>query len=257
MNYDTFQTLWEDADCLYCKFYFKIQLDCHYFVRKFIVDVFIACFPGIWIRTVLAFPSHAAFQYAPLMQIRSVAAKWDAVSSFAQIRRLTVFVYDRNLRIFSLVCLKPSQYGIDHVKIPRMVLRNWNLPRWTAAMWWWNGSNSVCSSFNVASASVGNKQGSNEVTSLFEWFRSQIHERDTNFNGNSEPGVPAVIRSEPLLMLRRKAQVIFLALVTCSRNSFPSSPTTSLESMAIYVSTVWGEIYCWCLRYTFCYFLNF
>lgn len=105
MNYDTFQTLWEDADCLYCKFYFKIQLDCHYFVRKFIVDVFIACFPGIWIRTVFAFPSHAAFQYAPLMQIRSVAAKWDAVSSFAQIRRLTVFVYDRNLRIFSLVCL--------------------------------------------------------------------------------------------------------------------------------------------------------
>ena len=47
--------------------------------------------------------------------------------------------------------------------------------------------------------------------------------------GNSERGFPAVIISEPLLMLRMEAQIISSDLVTSSS----SSPRTSLESMAM------------------------
>ena len=49
--------------------------------------------------------------------------------------------------------------------------------------------------------------------------------------GDGERGFPAVIISEPLLMLRMEAQIISSDLVTSSSSS--SSPRTSLESMAM------------------------
>ena len=59
-----------------------------------------------------------------------------------------------------------------------------------------------------------------------------MHERDTNFIGNSERRFPAVIGSDSLLMLRMEAQVTLLDLVN-SFNSVSSSQRTSSESMAM------------------------
>ena len=78
--------------------------------------------------------------------------------------------------IDALVSLRPSQ-GLccicsqqKFVKFPlqlwryRCVTETW-LP-WAAAMWSSNGANNVCSSFNFASASLWDKQGSKEENKI-------------------------------------------------------------------------------------------
>ena len=58
------------------------------------VYVIVDCFTGIW--TVFGFPTHDAFQLTPLMQTRWREREIE-FSLFVQIRRFTVFVYNRNL----------------------------------------------------------------------------------------------------------------------------------------------------------------
>ena len=118
-----------DANILYCKYYFTlsffflgdlVQLNYHYFGRKFMVYVFIGCFFGIW--AAFAFSSQTAFQHVPLLQLR-----WHPreihFALLARIRPFNVFVYNKSCEN-SLVCLQPSQHGIDSLnyKFPRKVL---------------------------------------------------------------------------------------------------------------------------------------
>ena len=92
-----------ETDHLHCKYYFTlsflflgdlIQFNLHHFVRKLVVYVVISCFIRVW--TVFPFSFQDAFQYVPLMQI-----KWRQnemhFPRFAQIKRLTVFVYNKDL----------------------------------------------------------------------------------------------------------------------------------------------------------------
>ena len=87
--------------------------------------------------------------------------------------------------------------------------------RWTAAIWWSNGSYSVFLSLNFASASLAHNRGQTKRMRPLEWFGSQLHERDTNFIGESERGFHSVIISGPLLMLRMGAQFFFSLLNFC------------------------------------------
>ena len=72
-----------------------------------------------------AVPSHAAFHYAPLMQIR-----WRQSEIPSRFHSLPLRKVAALLCLFTTetcekypVCLKPSQYGIDLVKLPLRVLR--------------------------------------------------------------------------------------------------------------------------------------
>ena len=113
----------------------------------------------------------------------------------------------------------------------RCVTETW-LP-WTAAMWWSNGANDVCSSFNFASTSLWVEQGQRKQIRLLHWLGSQLFDRDTNFTGNGRRRFPAVISAQIDLT---EDQIILLDLVTPSTNSDLSSPRTwwILEAMTIW-----------------------
>jgi len=84
------------------------------------IYVIIDCFTGIWTR--FAFPFHAAFHYPRLMQIRWRQSEIP-FSPFTQSRLFTVFFFTTEACEIYPVCLKPSQYGIDLIKMPLRVLR--------------------------------------------------------------------------------------------------------------------------------------
>ena len=66
---------------------------------------------------------------------------------------------------------------------------------------------------------------------LLEGPGSQLYEWDTKFIGNSERRFPVVFRAS--IDLGVEVQISLSDLATPSRNVVPSSPRTSLESMAL------------------------
>ena len=63
------------------------------------------------------------------------------------------------------------------------------------------------SSFYPPTASLGDNKGQTKRIGLFEWLESQLpmHERDTEFHGNSERRFPVVISA--LIDLQRKLKL--------------------------------------------------
>ena len=72
-----------------------------------------------------------------------------------------LYLFATHTREVSLVCRKPSQHGIDHVKIPRIPLKSGfeGRPPCDDQM----DQMMYTRPFNVASTSLGNKQGSKEA----------------------------------------------------------------------------------------------
>ena len=115
----------------------------------------------------------------------------------------------------SQVCLKASRNGINRVKIPGRVLRNWNLASMDGrhVMVRWIYCNSVCLSFNIASPSLRNKPWSIEASKTIRLVWISATWTGYESIGNNErvfPAVVIIVRAHNLLMLRMEAQNILL-----------------------------------------------
>ena len=188
-----------------------------------------------WDLDIVCFSFQAAFQYVPLMQLRWRQSEIHSLA-FRKLGAL-LYLFTTETCDISLVCLKLHNTVSIASKAQKEFCVTEIWLRWTAAMWWSNGSNSVCSSFNVASASLGNKRGSNEATvRLLEWFGSQLHERDTNFIDNSERGFPAVIISEPLLMSRMETQLRFNLVKSSADQVKHTGTSNNTDAFASFVN---------------------
>ena len=125
----------------------------NYFVRKFMVCLFIDCLNLEYGQCSL-FLSRLLFStWGCWKEDRRQHEKRDALLSL------------RPSQVLCCICLQQK-----FVKFPlqlwryRCVTETW-LP-WAAAMWSSNGANNVCSSFNFASASLWDKQGSKEENKI-------------------------------------------------------------------------------------------
>ena len=112
------------------------------------------------------------FSFPHCFSIRTaVQTRWREITlrfSFLSLCKLgyLLYLFTTVACEISQVCLKASRNGINRVKIPGRVLRNWNLASMDGChvMVKWIYCNSVCLSFNVASPSLRNKQWSIEAS---------------------------------------------------------------------------------------------
>ena len=76
--------------------------------------------------------------------------------------------------------------------------------------------------------------GQSKRVRLLDWFGSQLHERDTNSIGNNQrvfPSVVIIIRAH--IDVENGSPNYFIGFGDFFKNSVPSCPRTSLESMAM------------------------